>query len=556
MANSCRGVLLLMATLLMPGIAPAQDFAAKGFKVIPTSPRESTPEDVAAGKLLYEANCMQCHGAEGDGQGVMAELLNPRPRDFRRAIYKIRRTPQGELPIDDDLFQIVSNGMPGTSMPAWRGLLSDAQIWQLVDYIETFSEDFADYPAEEQFVLEGRIEQTPESIQRGAEVYVKAECAKCHGVGGRGDGPSAATLEDEWEFRIFPADLTQPWSLRGGSSVEDLFRTLTTGVNGTPMPSFSDAWGAEDLWHLANYLESIGREPNWGEILRARKIDAVPEDPFAPAWDEAPALDIRLAGQIIQEPRLFNPSVQSLTVQALFDEQELALLLTWNDRFENKGGDGAPDGEDGALNGEGGALNGEDEAYDGEDEAYDEGDEAYDGDDDAPNDRVSVLFPAREMEEGKKPYFLMGDRKRPVDAWQWTAGAGIETFLARGMDGVKPRTSPVTGRGVYLEGQYRVLLRRSLGADQEDTVVFTPGRMIPIAWNVWDGENAEDGKRRAISRWYYLLLEPETPWTTWLWPFVVVVLTGVGEVFGLRRLRRHWASQKLDSATIPEVSTS
>ena len=167
-----------------------------------------------------------------------------------------------------------------------------------------------------------------------------------------------------------------------------------------------------------------------------------------------------------------------------------------------------------------------------------------------------MLFPAHEMEEGKKPYFLMGDRKRPVDAWQWSAGAGTETFLARGMDDVKPRTSPVTGRGVYREGQYRVLLRRSLEVDRDDTVVFTPGRMIPIAWNVWDGENAEEGKQRAISRWYYLLIEPETPWTTWLWPFVVMALTAGAEVFGLRRLRRHWASQKPAAPTLPEVSTS
>ncbi len=125
MANSRYAVLLLMALLLMPGISLAQDFAAKGFNVIPTNPRESTPEDVAAGKLLYEANCTQCHGAEGDGQGAMAELLDPRPRDFRRAIYKIRRTPQGELPTDEDLFRIIGDGMSGTSMPAWRDLLSE-----------------------------------------------------------------------------------------------------------------------------------------------------------------------------------------------------------------------------------------------------------------------------------------------------------------------------------------------------------------------------------------------------------------------------------------------
>ena len=284
----------------------------------------------------------------------MADQLDPRPRDFRRGIYKIRRTIQGELPTDDDLFRIISNGMPGTSMPVWRDRLSDVQIWQLVHYLKGFSLDFEDYPAEQEFVLEGKIESTPESIARGGEVYEKAECAKCHGVSGRGNGPSAATLEDEWEFRIYPADLTHPWIFRGGSSVDDLYRTLTTGVNGTPMPSFSDAWNAEDLWHLANYLHSIGREPKWGEIVRGAKTEAVPDDPFDEVWDRVPSIDIRLAGQIIQRPRLFNPSVQSLTVQALFDEQELALLLTWNDRFENQ------------------------------------------GQDEKPSDRVSVLFPARE----------------------------------------------------------------------------------------------------------------------------------------------------------------
>jgi DMSO reductase family type II enzyme heme b subunit len=169
---------------------------------------------------------------------------------------------------------------------------------------------------------------------------------------------------------------------------------------------------------------------------------------------------------------------------------------------------------------------------------------------------VSVLFPAQEMEEGKKPYFLMGDRRRPVDSWQWSAAGGTETFLARGMDAVTPRASPVTGVGAYRDGQYRVVLRRILGASQDDEVAFPSGRMIPIAFNVWDGENAEDGKRRAISRWYYLLLEPETPWTTWLWPLVVVVLTAGGEVIGLRRLRRNWASQEPEAPALPEVSTS
>ncbi len=504
-AFSSGSLLLLIGSMLLPEITLGQDYAAKGFKLAVPSPHVAAPEDIEAGKTLYLDRCSQCHGEEGDGNGVMADRLDPRPRDFRRGIYKIRTTTQGELPTDLDLFRIVGNGMPGTSMPAWHDHLSEDQIWQLAHYIKTFSIDFEDYPAEQEFVLEGKIEATPESIARGQEVYEKAECAKCHGAGGRGDGPSAATLEDEWEFRIYPADLTQPWNLRGGSSVEDLYRTVTTGVNGTPMPSFSDAWNAEDLWNLANYLHSLGREPEWGEIVRGTKTESVPVEPFDEVWDRAPTVDIRLAGQIIQDPRLFNPSVQSLTVQALFDQQQLALLLTWNDKFENK------------------------------------------GQDQNPSDRVSTLFSARELEGGKKPYFLMGDRRNPVDSWRWSADIGIETFFSRGMDDVRPRPSPVAGQAEYRDGQYRVILRRDLRSGQDDEVDFVPGKMIPIAWNVWDGQAGEDGKQRAVSRWYYLLLEPETPWTTWLWPFVVVLLAGGGEAIGLRRLRQHWAEE-------PEVS--
>ncbi len=122
MANVRQGVLLLFGSLLLPGIALAQDFAAKGFKVAPTTPRESTPENVAAGKELYEDNCSQCHGAEGDGQGVMADLLDPRPRDFRRAIYKIRRTPQGATPRK-------------SPMPVRQEFLSEEEISQVVAYI-------------------------------------------------------------------------------------------------------------------------------------------------------------------------------------------------------------------------------------------------------------------------------------------------------------------------------------------------------------------------------------------------------------------------------------
>ena len=141
MASWRRPLLLLVGSLLLPALSPAQDLTAKGFKLAPASPRAFSPEDLAAGKLLYEDHCSQCHGDAGDGQGVMADLLDPRPRDFTRGVYKIRQTMQGELPTDEDIFRIVGKGMPGTSMPAWQGLLTDEQIWQVVGHLESFSED-------------------------------------------------------------------------------------------------------------------------------------------------------------------------------------------------------------------------------------------------------------------------------------------------------------------------------------------------------------------------------------------------------------------------------
>ncbi len=87
MAGARYAVALLIGSLLVPGVAAAQDFEARGFRLGPTSPRQATAENLAAGKALYNENCSQCHGEKGDAQGVVADLLNPRPRDFRRGIY-------------------------------------------------------------------------------------------------------------------------------------------------------------------------------------------------------------------------------------------------------------------------------------------------------------------------------------------------------------------------------------------------------------------------------------------------------------------------------------
>ena len=100
---------------------------------------DAQPGDAKAGKPLYDLKCSGCHGEKGDGKGPAAELLVPQPRDFTSGIYKIRTTAS-KAPTDQDLFRIITDGMPGTSMPSWA-VLPDKDRWNLVAYIKSFAAD-------------------------------------------------------------------------------------------------------------------------------------------------------------------------------------------------------------------------------------------------------------------------------------------------------------------------------------------------------------------------------------------------------------------------------
>src|SRR4051812_21002136 len=169
-----------------------------------------------AGSALYLKNCSQCHGEKGDGEGYAAAHLRPRPRNFTTGKFKIRTTPNGALPTHQDLVNVIRRGMPYTSMPAWTGF-SDQQVSDLANFITTFSPDFANpEKAPKPVSLPGAPRSSKDSITLGKKLYEDNGCVKCHGTVGRGDGPSASTLVDDWGHPIRPADLAQRWTFRGG----------------------------------------------------------------------------------------------------------------------------------------------------------------------------------------------------------------------------------------------------------------------------------------------------------------------------------------------------
>jgi mono/diheme cytochrome c family protein len=230
------------------------------------------PADTGPGKAIYEARCLQCHGASGRGDGPAAPALVPRPRDFTSGKFKFRSTDTGSLPTDDDLIRSVRIGLPGTSMPGWEPFLSAGDILAVVTYVKTFSPRFASATTQP-VVLAARAAASPAgSTQAGRVAYERLKCASCHGTDGTGSGAIAEDLKDDWGRPIAATRLTEPWTFRGGATAGDVFLRLRTGMNGSPMPSFHEAAGDRDLMDAAIYVTTLGRKPVWE--MNAAEVDA------------------------------------------------------------------------------------------------------------------------------------------------------------------------------------------------------------------------------------------------------------------------------------------
>jgi putative heme-binding domain-containing protein len=115
-----------------------------------------SPDDIAGGAMLYRANCSVCHGLEGD---TVAGV------DLRRG--RFRRGSS-----DDDLMNVITNGIPGSAMPPHNFVSS--QLWSLVAYIRTMHEF-------------GSRSNTSADPHRGRLLFEgKGNCLSCHRVNGTG----------------------------------------------------------------------------------------------------------------------------------------------------------------------------------------------------------------------------------------------------------------------------------------------------------------------------------------------------------------------------------
>ena len=253
------------------GFAPTR--LSSGIALNPSP--EAKEELGMLGKSVYERRCIGCHGVKGDGNGPSAVFLDPRPRDFTRGIFKFRSTPgKDSLPTDADLFITVTHGLWGTAMPTWQEI-SERERAATIQYIKTFSDRWQKEAIGQSIAITPESPVTAASIENGKTIFHgKAICFMCHGAEGRGDGMLAAGLQDVWGHPVRPANFTLPAGVHGGVKLghdgEHIFKTIVTGVGGTPMPPFQGQLKPEEVWDVVHYVQSLRGEAHIAELAARR----------------------------------------------------------------------------------------------------------------------------------------------------------------------------------------------------------------------------------------------------------------------------------------------
>lgn len=261
------------------------------------------------GAAVYGKRCAGCHGFSGDGKGPAAEYLQPKPRDYRKGVFKFTSTSYGDRPARQDLVRTIRRGAKGTSMPAFpwmshedldavidyviylsmRGKVESDIIYNADDYDEDESMDKEDYASTlesemrrwesaESKIINPISAEPPNdlaSVKLGRELFIKSSCFNCHGADAKGQtewlspeflaAQESAPPEEQTQINLdawgapAPAANITARMLHGGRRPLDIYRRIYTGINGTPMPQFGPIFTEDPdaIWHMVHYVLHI-----------------------------------------------------------------------------------------------------------------------------------------------------------------------------------------------------------------------------------------------------------------------------------------------------------
>jgi mono/diheme cytochrome c family protein len=461
---------------------------------------------VATGKKLYAVQCAYCHGAAGKGDGEASDILFPRPRDFTHGEFRLRSTPKGSPPADEDLFRTITFGIPGSAMPGFA-FLADAERRSLVQYIKTLSPRLAvaDGRRKPSIDTSSQPPSNTEMVEEGHKLYEQLQCTSCHGNEGKGDGNAVKTLQDDEGFPVQPRNFTTG-PFKGGASVKDIFLRISTGMEGTPMTSYGQL-GERERWQLAYYVQSLckgnceGTSSEPHVVMSARSKAILPlNNPFSPAWNSAPQVRIPLISLWNRGPA----QLPELKVRSLTDGKTIVFLVEWDDSSRDVSTTRPQDFRD----------------------------------------SVALQFFAG---PGNAP-IAMGDRNSEVTIWQWKADwqeqvdgnrsigmkeahpfmvedtyprpavaaleagnqnalarrvSSVEEATARGFGTITPKpagSQHVMGTGIWRDGKWHVVLYRAR-ADGSGIATRTS-----LSFAIWNGSESQRNGEKAVSNWHTLVI--------------------------------------------------
>jgi mono/diheme cytochrome c family protein len=201
------------------------------------TPFAAQPSPLSAhdrGKALYERNCAVCHGTDGQAGTPVGRLLKPRPRNFADPIEMARLTV-------DRIYRTIKEGRPGTAMAAWKQVLTETEIGDVIDYIHSFSSAGRTAPMSAERL----------SLEVGRRIYEK-ECAYCHGADGRADTEVAKVLNPP------PLNFTDPIVM---ARLDDgrVYLAIYRGRPGTAMGGRGELLAPAEIIDVMRYIRTLVR---------------------------------------------------------------------------------------------------------------------------------------------------------------------------------------------------------------------------------------------------------------------------------------------------------
>ncbi|HXC61793.1 MAG TPA: cytochrome c, partial [Nitrospiria bacterium] len=157
--------------------------------------------------------------------------------------------------------------------------------------------------------------------------HSKATCFMCHGATGKGDGVLAAALKDVWGHPIRPANFTLPAGVKGGVELghdgEHIFKTIMTGVGGSPMPAFQGTLKPDEVWDIVHYEQSLRVKAHGSELIAEGLKDQDLADALSGMWEElsVSAAQDRIEQALLEQELAELKSEKGRTIQPGLSEE-------------------------------------------------------------------------------------------------------------------------------------------------------------------------------------------------------------------------------------------